>query len=400
MAHILNANRKAIASRLGPEALEASDAMLDMALDYQREGGASLFGFVQWFGSTETTLKREMDKAGSEVRMMTVHGAKGLEAPIVIIADAAQNPFGNKSKPLVLDFAPKEGVTLPIWFATGVEPLLPELAALKDQAKERNLQESNRLLYVAMTRAEDELYIAGLGQGAKGVAAKDSWWPKLIEKLGEPKRFGAADIFLPPARAPEKALPLNPPNWLALIPPPEAKLKRVGLNAALSGGRTYDALAAKMGRARHRLLQDLGNLPEAERTAFAAKCASRLGLRAVEALKLAEALSKPELAPFLGQGSRAEVEITGKLANGTSVSGRLDRLAERQEGLWLLDYKTGTAASPDHLRQMAGYVELLRQAFPGKPITAALFFTQNARLQFLTADQLTAALQESDTALT
>ncbi|MEO9167554.1 MAG: double-strand break repair helicase AddA [Aestuariivirga sp.] len=400
LAFILNRCRKDISARLGPEALEASDAMLDMALSFQAEGGASLFAFVQWFQGTETTLKREMEKAGSEVRLMTVHGAKGLESPIVIIADAAQSPFGRRNKPLVLEFMPHAGVSLPLWFPTGVDIAATNLIALKEQAKDQTREESNRLLYVAMTRAQDELYVAGIGQGKKGEADGESWWIKLIETLGQPSRFGVENLFLAEAKGAAHGTTAALPDWLGVALPSEERLKPIGLNTAVSGKRTYDAAAAKRGRARHRLLQDLGDMPQADRAVYATKRASQLGLQDAEAQNLVAALAKPELAPYFGPDSRAEEEIWGTLEQtGQRVAGRLDRLAVRPEGLWLLDYKTGTAASPDHLKQMAGYAALLKQAFPGRPITAALFFTQTASLQQLSEAELTAALRESDAAI-
>jgi len=404
LAHILGRCRKEIAARLGPEALEASDAMLDMALDYQREGAASLFGFVQWFGATETTLKREMDKASGEVRLMTVHGAKGLEAPVVIIADAAQAAVGNNTRPAVLDFNFEPGRTLPIWYYAGADPLLPPLDGLKDAAKDLQLQESDRLLYVAMTRAEDELYIGGAGRKSKTGFAPDSWWAKLIHTLGAPQgdtplRFGPEDIHLPPAVALAPGERFVPPPWLQVSRPAEFEAQPLGLNAALTGTRTYDAKAARLGRARHLLLQGMADLPAAERLNFALSRTQRLRLPEHEVLPLVQSLALPVLQPFLGPGSRAEVDIRGYLRDGRLVRGRLDRLAERPEGLWLLDYKTGSVASLDHLKQMAGYVELLRAAYPGKAITAALFFTQSQQLDILSPQRLTAALQESDAAL-
>ena len=396
LAHILTRCRKAISARLGPEALEASDAMLDMAMDYQREGGASLFGFVQWFQSTETTLKREMDKAGGQVRLMTVHGAKGLEAPIVIIADAAQNPFGDNSRPRILEMNTDSGIKIPLWLDGAIKPLSQALEDLKEEAKQRQLNESTRLLYVAMTRAEDELYIGGVANAKTGKADNNSWWPKIAAALGEPQRFGADDIFLESALPPEKLTKPMLPDWLTHSPPQEAAQNPLGLNAALSGARTYDPAAAKRGRARHRLLQDLADVPQSLRRALAVKRAARLELTEAEALRLADALSKPELAPYLGEDSRAEVDIYGTLANGRPVQGRLDRLAVRPEGLWLLDYKTGSAPAEEHVAQMAGYVQLLQAADPGKPITAALFFTQSGKLQELTQTQLTAALRKRE----
>ncbi len=400
LTRILTRSRKDIASRLGAEALEASDAMLDMAIDFQQQGAASLFAFVRWFMATETVLKREMDKAAGEVRLMTVHGAKGLEAAIVIIANAAQGIAGIGNRPLVLPLKLNSEHSLPIWFPSGLKPLLPSLDALQDEADKKEAEESDRLLYVAMTRAEDELYIAAVGN-KRGQIAKDSWWPKITAGLGEPKgdealRFGDADTYLPPALGAIGATKPMAPDWLTLLPRAEFEQPPTGLNAALSGTKTYDPAAAKQGRARHRLLQDLGDVAAGQRYALAKARAKRLGLAESEALALADALALPALQPFLGPSSRAEVDIRGVLPNGQKVNGRLDRLAERREGIWLLDYKTGTSASREHLIQMAGYVALLEQAFPARPITAALFFTANRSLKILSLAELTAVLQESD----
>jgi len=402
LARILADRRRDIVSRLGPEALEASDAMLDMAIDFQKEGAASLFAFLQWFMATETTLKREMDKPNGEVRLMTVHGAKGLEAPIVFIANAAQGLTNTGSRPNVLELKLNSNHSLPIWYPSGVKPLLPSFEELQALSKQKEEQESNRLLYVAMTRAEDELYITGVGQ-KNGEAPKDSWWPRIIAALGapqgdEPKQYGAEAVYLPKQALSAMGQKIQIPDWLSVSPQPEFDAGPIGLNAALSGQRVYDPQAAKLGRARHRLLQDLGDVAESERRALAQARAARLGLREAEAVALAESLSAKELQPFLGQGSRAEVEIRGKLADGRLVSGRLDRLAERPDGIWLLDYKTGTAPAAEHLTQMAGYVELLTQAYPGLPIQAALFLTQNRKFELLSQDELAAALQESDIA--
>ena len=122
LAHVLTRHRAAIMARLGTEALEASDEMLNMALDYERQQGTSLFGFLRWFEGTETTLKREMEKGAGEVRLMTVHGAKGLEAPVVIIADAASLPAGGRALPqIVVTPELPSGLRLPVWivFAVG-----------------------------------------------------------------------------------------------------------------------------------------------------------------------------------------------------------------------------------------------------------------------------------------
>ena len=122
-----------------------------------------------------------------------------------------------------------------LWFASGVGPLLPDLESLKEIAKALELKESDRLLYVAMTRAEDELYITGIGR-KKGEPLKDSWWPKVIERLGSPQRFGAEDVILPPASASHAAQPFVPPHWLTETPSPETRPNFIGINAAVLAG--------------------------------------------------------------------------------------------------------------------------------------------------------------------
>jgi ATP-dependent helicase/nuclease subunit A len=408
LSRILTKFRMAIAARLGTEALEASDEMLNMAMDYERELGISLFGFVQWFAGTETTLKREMEKGQGEVRLMTVHGAKGLEAPIVFLADAATFPSGGNSMPKIIKSpALAQGLQLPLWMVSGLGAISDSLSAWPDSAKLAQQQERDRLLYVAMTRAADELYVAGVKPKRKD-PPEGCWWNTLTAALGEPR--GDMRLRLPEGPdAPmvavakqEKPEDASLPDWMAPAPPERPAPRARAASAGHEMVRGYDAEAAKRGRAIHRLMEELAEVVSSAREAMARKWAARLELPEAETLALAQALNMPELAPFFGPDSASEVDIAGELESGEDVTGRMDRMAIRPEGLWLLDYKTDRSAPesvlPAHpyAQQMATYAALLRQAFPGRPVTVALFWTGPKRLEILSESLLTAALQESE----
>ena len=405
LAHILNESRRDIMARLGNEAIEASDALLDYALDYEVEHGPSIFGFLRWFEATDTVLKREMEKGSGAVRMMTVHGAKGLEAPIVILADAAYVPrASNKAPPIVKVPSDQLSAGLPVWLVSEAKPYSEILESWKQNVDILENEESRRLLYVAMTRAADELYITGVAPKKSGVK-RDSWWEIITEKLGSPtagvpKRFGAADVWLSSDVKMESqaaALPL----WLGQPAAVEKPNYTRSVTALTKGPKNYNAAAARHGRAVHKLLEELADASPTERASLAISRAEGLGLTKPEASRLALAISQPELSPFLGPQSRSETDLIGTLSNGRRVTGRLDRLAVTGAGIWLLDYKTdrsATEAKSDYLRQMAAYVYLLRQAHPGRPVTAALLWTRSGELEILPEAHLTAALQEVEQA--
>jgi ATP-dependent helicase/nuclease subunit A len=197
------------------------------------------------------------------------------------------------------------------------------------------------------------------------------------------------------------------PEWIAPAPlekPVQPARTASAAGHEMAGG--YDARAAKRGRAIHRLMEELAETLPSAREAMARKWAAKLELPEAETLALARALDLPELASFFGSDSASEVDIAGELVTGEEVTGRIDRLAIRPEGLWLLDYKTDRS-TPESLlpahpyaQQMAIYAELLRQTYPGRPLIAAVFWTGPKRLEILPESLLTAALQESALAVT
>ena len=397
-AKILLKFRKRMLGRLGPEAGDATDAFLDLALAHEIEHGPSLSSFLHWFNAGETEIKREMEKTSGEVRLMTVHGAKGLEANIVFLPDAASIPKGRShNRPLIIPNKSNQ-VGLPLWMLSGLS-ISPELQIYIDDTNLKAANERNRLLYVAMTRARDELYICGT-TGKQKTEPKDSWYAMVAPILGltslpEP-------LVQPMSQIPNQLINAAIPKWAqtnAVLEKP-ADFERVTQSIS-SEANIATRKNLSRGTAIHKLLQNLPSVPSELRETYALAQAKRLNLVESDALSLTEMLSRPELTSFLSASSQAEVEIVGLLENGQHVNGRIDRLAITDSEIFLLDYKTDrsvpTFTSPDHsyAQQIAIYADLLQKTHPDRQIKAALLWTQTSKLEWLSKDLLTQAREQA-----
>ena len=397
-AKILLKFRKRMLARLGPEAGDATDAFLDLALAHEIEHGPSLSSFLHWFNAGETEIKREMEKSSGEVRLMTVHGAKGLEANIVFLPDAASIPKGrSNNQPLIIPSKSNQ-LGLPLWMLSGLS-VSPELQAYVDDTKLKAANERNRLLYVAMTRAQDELYICG-ATGKKETVPKESWFAMVEPILGIsplPQPLVQSD-----SQTPNKAINLAVPKWAETEAAPETASSFEGVTRSLSSeGKGRSRKDLSRGTVIHKLLQNLPNIPAALREAHALTYAKKLNLPESDAVHLAALLNSPELQPFLIAGSQAEVEIVGLLENGQHVNGRIDRLVITDTEIFLLDYKTDRSVpaftSPEHAyaQQIAIYADLLEKNHPNHQIKAALLWTQTSKLEWLSKELLTQARDQA-----
>ncbi|MEP1229489.1 MAG: double-strand break repair helicase AddA, partial [Litorimonas sp.] len=167
--------RKRIYGRLSLEAQDALEAFLACALEHHLNNVPSLQRFLQSFESNDVQIKREMDGAAQEVRVMTAHGAKGLEAPIVILPDTTQTPT-NRAALMRVDagFA----------YKASKAKIPAVLKAYADMLENKQLQEQLRLLYVAMTRAESRLIICGFDNGqSKTGLKKGSWYDRISQSF-------------------------------------------------------------------------------------------------------------------------------------------------------------------------------------------------------------------------
>jgi ATP-dependent helicase/nuclease subunit A len=419
--------RSRLFARLGPEAAEPVDELLNAALTYAGRHPPSLQGFLQWLRRSGAEVKRDAESAGNLVRIMTVHGAKGLQAPLVIVPDTAALP--NDDKTIVWAPDPATGIEVPLW-EPRKEFRCKALDRLRAETRQRQMEEHNRLLYVALTRAEDRLLVCGWQGHHK---PKDECWHNLASRgllALSPDRepFGLWDgdvMFLrsaqtlpaaPTARfAPSATAGTMPawigsaPNWMPAPPPPEpprpmplapsrpegVELGSVPAAESPLADRDPGGSRFRRGQLIHALLQHLPAVPPDERWDAAVRFLDNPGhgLPTDQAEQIADevlaVMAHPDLAPLFGPDSRAEVPLTGVVADSV-VGGLVDRLVVLPDLVLVADFKTNRrppARVEDtpvlYLRQMASYRAVLRAIFPDRPVRCALIWTREARVAIL-----------------
>jgi ATP-dependent helicase/nuclease subunit A len=434
-ARVLGAEggRKCFLARLGHEADDALDEFLNLALDYERRETPSLQGFIAWLRAAQTDVKRDMEITRDEVRVMTVHGAKGLEAPIVVLADTTTPPAGPPQRqPRFLPLAPAtpHAPNCFVWAGVKASDTAP-VSAARERARGEAEDEYRRLLYVAMTRAIDRLVVCG-AEGERG-RPEGCWWNLVFEALGPPvaveepaddgdgkvwryrkappsagKAFAAASAPMPAAERPswlDRAARAEP-TPVRLVSPALADDEAAPMRAAVSGsyGRREKALAR--GVLVHRLLQSLPDIPAGARAEAARRYLARTAATfsaeerelMVEQIRLL--LDDPRFSQLFSPGSRAEVPIVGRLKGGAlAVSGQVDRLAVTNDCVLIADYKTNRPAPcrladvpPAYIAQLALYRAVLAQLYPEKRIRAALVWTNVPDLMEIPDAKLDAAL--------
>jgi ATP-dependent helicase/nuclease subunit A len=422
--------RRRMLARLGAEAADALDEFLALALDYEGRHTPSLQGFLAWLRGARAEVKRDMEIGRNEVRVMTVHGAKGLEAPIVILADTTTRPTGPRD-PRLLRLAPAGALPetpAPLVWAGAKADDVPAVADARIGARLAAGHEHRRLLYVAMTRAADRLVVAGavgaagLPEGCWYQLVRDALAPNAVEVAaddgGEPVLRWQKSAAAPPAPAPPAAAAAaagpDLPDWLGLAVAPAAAApatlapSRAHADVA-AGGVAGAADARRRGVLVHRLMQSLPDVPGEARAAAARRflSAARPPLPEAEvAAVLAQVfgvLDRPDFAALFAPGTRAEVPIVGRIAAAAGgmlpVAGQIDRLAVTPEAVLIADFKTdrNPPRAPEEVaegyrRQLALYRAVLAELYPGRRIRAALLFTESAALIELPGPALDAAL--------
>lgn len=412
----IGARRKFVA-RLGTEALVPIEEMLNTALRFQQQQGGGLQSFLGWFDRGDIEIKREGVGSTNEVRVMTVHGAKGLQAPVVFMADTTSDPGKkpDRSAELLVD----DGKRVPLLPIRSHEQS-GHLLEVVEKQKLRELQEHRRLLYVAMTRAEERLIMGGsLGPSRKGEAPADSWYMALERGMlslgcqwqsdarwGQVMRHVGSDGVVGAARADAKfkadvAIPrVHPPAWLFTEAPQESRPPRPLVPSRIEDDDYGDAPASLAMRA----AADRGKLLHAmfERITDASSLAAatqwlEMTVRdpAIDKKQLISAvaavITNPEWSVFFSPAARAEVPLAAVVGD-TVITGRVDRLVIEPGLVRLIDFKTGRSVPDDengvivsYLRQMAHYVAALETIFPGFVVEASLLFTHAPKLITLSA---------------
>jgi ATP-dependent helicase/nuclease subunit A len=444
-AEVLGARggRRRILERLGPEANDPIDEFLSLALFHERDGRPSLQTFLHWLESGRTEIKRDMEHGQPAVRVMTVHGAKGLQAPVVLLPDTTQAPRAQIGL-----LWPRHGDGLPIW------PVRSDydgdfVAAARDEGRRLQDEEYRRLLYVAMTRAQDRLYVCGW-RGRR--ASKAVSWYELVtrglERLEEsgsvveplPGDLGPAFDLAGPTEGPGRRFRLGArpetageaPGPLgrqaptapesAVLPPwaeqpapeepkPPAPLQPSRPSApepalisplSVAGERRF-----QRGLAVHRLLQYLPEIQEHLRRPAARRFLGPLFVGAdasqIDALveETEAVLGDPLLAEVFGPGSRAEVPVVG-LIDGRDgpqvVSGQVDRLVVTDDAVLVIDYKTNrpppaseSGVAAVYMRQMASYRAVLQRIYPRRRVECFLLWTVGPKFMRLSEEGLAGA---------
>ncbi|MDB5457107.1 MAG: double-strand break repair helicase AddA, partial [Caulobacter sp.] len=406
-------NRAKVLTRLGEEAAEALDEFLAQVLAAEQRGVRDLEGLVAAFAALDIVVKREMEGARQEVRVMTAHGAKGLEAPIVFLPETTLKQ-GARGSPLL---STEDGGFL--WCASKANDCEPSAMA-RERRERKDAEEALRLYYVALTRARDRLVLCGRIDARTKDESVGGWYAAAqaafahpavaprVRRIGDGEagvlRFGPDPMRLEASTAMPFAPPPSP-AWTSLPAAPDTPAARYAAPSTLEDearGAAPSPLAvvAGLGRYRrgeiiHRLLQLLPDVePAARRAAGARLLAAERDLTEAQRAEMAAAafgvLEDAQFAEVFGPGSRAEVALAGTAATlprGLNISGRVDRLVVTPERVLVIDYKTNRPspariedADPAHLAQMAVYVAVLREVFPDRPVEAALVWTDGPKL--------------------
>lgn len=419
--------RRAFYGRLGPDVADALDEFLNGCLSYEQSHIPALEAFADWFSRNESDIKREQEGAHiDQVRIMTVHASKGLQAPIVFLPDTAKVLHAhNKGRPRLL--WPEDDTDLgdvPLWAPSKADES-DDFTKRYAPAAARQDEEYRRLLYVALTRAEDRLYIAGY-QGKKEIAAH--CWYRLIEAAfpdTETRDDGvrvlrhAQEVPVAVERQAEAAVAARTalPDWVRVMPEQEAAPSKPlapsrpdeeepAVQSPLSGD---DTGRFARGIIMHRLLEILPGLPSSQWDQAMQSFLARPGfaLTPVQqesfAAEIKAVLTHADFAAIFGPGSRAEVPLVGIVKDDVVMSGQIDRLLVTDDEILIVDYKTNRPPPVDvadvsvlYLKQLAAYASLLMRIYPGRRVSCALLWTDGPRLMPIPTEMLAPYFQKGD----
>ena len=407
--------RKNLLARLGVEAEDGIDALLSQAMGFERMEVPSLTGFISWLQAEEVEIKRQMDGAGDRIRVMTVHGAKGLEAPIVILPDTA-----NWDMKIQAQIYPAENGG--VMWQISKDNCPDQITAAREKLRGAAEQERMRLLYVAMTRAEKWLIVCGAGNLGKD----GNSWHAMIEAgmktaHAEPFKFGrgigmrlqSGDWDSATEATPIKQVKSgsNLPEWAHITAAiPERSTKTIspselgGAKALAGDDGLSDQEAMQRGNHIHLLLEHLPNHPATDRAMLArALLPDMPDLEFANILtEVTAVLENPELAYIFNVTALAEVPVTASLSalQGRRIHGIIDRLIIFPDHILVVDFKSNAIVPPTPdtvpdglLRQLGAYSAALEQVYPDHRIETAILWTRNATLMPLEHEVVTAALQ-------
>jgi ATP-dependent helicase/nuclease subunit A len=415
-------------ARMGEDVVDPLHELLAAALAFEADHVPTLQGFLYAMAASDEEKKRELSQAAGAVRVMTVHAAKGLQAPIVFLADASA-AVRIKHPRLQPDY---DDVSAPVLYVPSADYVTPEIAARRTAYEQRAQAEYQRLLYVAMTRAEDRLIVCGIENAAtrseKNFVPEKNWYAAVqahLQTVGAPQGDGwhyQVHNAVAPVGAPASAEKTNKtadmPLWAAMPAPAEpaplrplAPSRIADIAAPVASPVATDAQRFAAGTLTHKLLEVLPNVPPAQRTAIADRIMHDYkddvddARRVVVWSEVQAILAHPVFAPLFGPQSMAEVPVVG-LVGTEAINGFIDRLLVTDTEVLVVDYKTNRPPPldianipPAYLVQMACYRTVLQQVYPQHTVRCALLWTDGARLVELPAAMLDLALKNIDKTL-
>jgi ATP-dependent helicase/nuclease subunit A len=395
--------------RLGEAARDPIEELVASALAFEQEEIASLDRFLAWFGRGEVEVKRDPSAPSNAVRVMTIHGAKGLEAPLVVLADATHDPDKVGGTSTVVEF-PLGGIGKVPIIRPRKDECVPIFRTLIDAGKDANREEHWRLAYVGLTRASERLVIAGVKPKREPAAA--SWHSavgRAMQTLGaasmEVEGWGPALVWESQSQSAARAKaskdplpPISVPTWMQQPAPIEARPPRPLAPSQIVEDRDATPppspemrLAAQRGTLLHSLFERLPGVAEDSRRPIALRWLERAEINDDARQEIADAacsiIGNPAFAELFGPDALAEAPIAATLPDGRVVAGTVDRLCIGPMRVRVIDFKTGRAVPVDvaavpaaHRAQMEAYVDALRVIFPGRAVEASLLYTSGPRL--------------------
>lgn len=397
--------RKSLANRLGNEIHDPVDEFLRFAITFEKTHNPTLQGFLSWIKSGNAEIKRDLEQSSNQVRIMTVHGSKGLQAPIIFLPDTTSIPLNNNT----IFWDNNTNPSLPLWVSSSKykNSLCKEL---KINLNNLEYSEYLRLLYVALTRAEDELYITGYSN--KKNISENSWYKiaeKSLEKIAEKKDNGTLELYYQGNQnkletitnnIPDEKKNLNLPGYLQNKAPQEQKPPRpLAPSNIEQNNPAPNSLLAEQSMLRGKIIHSLLQfLPQIEKSKhknainnYLNKYKKQLPEDTLNNIhsNINKILENNNFSSVFSKHSIAEVPVTGIVDNSV-VSGQIDRLAINDNEVMIIDYKTNRIAptSKDkipsaYISQMNLYRKLVEQIFPKKKISAAIIWTENGTLMEL-----------------
>lgn len=388
--------RKKLVSRLGTEVNDLLDEFLSLTYSYEQLHTPTLQGFLHWLETSNTVIKRDFDQQSNEIRIMTVHASKGLQAPIVFLPDTTQLPVPRHSI-LWSDTEP----SFPLW--PGKSTYSNALfTSLKERMKKHEYAEYLRLLYVALTRAGDELYVCGW-QGSRDVP-EDSWYghvKRTMQGIAKEVTDNAEKMYVLENHHPQvlEVPAVSQQESDAALPaflfqPAPVEEEMTAIAPSQSDEMNVSPLDIKAsyvvkGQLVHRLLEVLPTVVAENQHEVAQRIVKDVEEGAAIIKQVLAILSHPTFQPLFGPNSKAEVPLMGKVGESI-VRGQVDRLVVTDDEVLIVDYKTNREPPKDimnvpdaYQKQMALYAQLLEQIYPEKKIRKLLLWTETAMLMEL-----------------